>query len=345
MFQISFRLGTPICRQIHSSRLMNMHQRADAYFGVDKTRPFDKGHPGPTPKRNGGTFDEIGSKRVKSSARRPAHCPNLYPLSHCATEGSHNGQARTKKTWSMDQSTPSALCSKGSVSHKTLNQRFGTKIRHGSVTDSKGSHSERSPDTAVNTRTNSLPHVDTGGSSNTSKIGTLNQSLESVVHQAAHNSRRSIKGRVPLDGPSTRSSPATQDVQGESRPLQPWQVQKSALLQKFGSSGWRPRKRLSPDALEGIRALNSQDPEKYTTPMLAEQFEVSPEAIRRILKSKWRASPEEEAERRLRWDRRGKAIWSQMVEIGIKPPKKWRAMGVKRSKERDRAISLQSFSV
>ncbi len=323
-----------------------MRQRADAYFGVDKSRPVDTRYPGPTPQRNRGTSDEIGSERVKSSAWRPAHTSNLHPLSHCATERFHNGQVQTKKTWSMDRSTPSSLCSKGTVSRKTLNHRFGTKISHGSVTDRKGSHSERSHDTAVNTGTNSLPLVDTGGSINTSRIGTLNQSFESVVHQAAHkSSRRNIKGHVPLDGPSTRSPPATQDVQGQSRPLQPWQVQKSALLQKFGSSGWRPRKRLSPDALEGIRALHSQDPEKYTTPMLAEQFEVSPEAIRRILKSKWRASPEEEAERRLRWDRRGKAIWSQMVEMGIKPPKKWRAMGVKRSKERDQAIPVQSLFV
>ena len=109
---------------------------------------------------------------------------------------------------------------------------------------------------------------------------------------------------------------------------EPWQVQKNALTEKFGSQGWKPRKRLSPDALEGIRALHTQYPEKYTTPVLADQFKVSPEAIRRILKSKWRPNDEEEANRRRRWDTRGEGIWSQMVEIGIKPPKKWRDMGV-----------------
>lgn len=36
-------------------------------------------------------------------------------------------------------------------------------------------------------------------------------------------------------------------------------------------------------------------------------------------------------ERQKRWDRRGESIWSQMVEIGIKPPKKWRDMGVRKS--------------
>ena len=118
---------------------------------------------------------------------------------------------------------------------------------------------------------------------------------------------------------------------------EPWQVQKQALSEKFGSTGWAPRKRLSPDALEGIRALHTQYPETYTTPLLAQQFQVSPEAIRRILKGKWRPTEEEEGDRLRRWDKRGEEIWSQLVEIGIKPPKKWRHMGVGRDVE-DRAV-------
>lgn len=112
-----------------------------------------------------------------------------------------------------------------------------------------------------------------------------------------------------------------------------WQIQKKALREKFGSSAWSPRKRLSPDSLEGIRTLRSQHPDIYTTPVLADHFQVSPEAIRRILKSKWRANEEEEADRQERWNRRGEKIWSQMVEIGVKPPKKWREMGVGKIKK------------
>lgn len=126
-------------------------------------------------------------------------------------------------------------------------------------------------------------------------------------------------------------------VSREYAPL-PWQVQKQALAQKFGSSGWAPRKRLSPDALEGIRSLHSQFPEKFTTPVLANHFQVSPEAIRRILKSKWRPKENEEAERRERWNKRGESIWRQMVEIGIKPPKKWRDMGLR--KRRTYAVGM-----
>ncbi|KAI9885089.1 MAG: Required for respiratory growth protein 9 mitochondrial [Watsoniomyces obsoletus] len=122
------------------------------------------------------------------------------------------------------------------------------------------------------------------------------------------------------------------DAEGESsdqlKEREQWRIQKAALQRKFGNEKWDPRKRLSPDAIEGIRALHAQFPDKYTTPMLANQFEVSPEAIRRILKSKWRPTTEEAEERNARWDRRGEKIWSQMVELGVKPPKKWREMGI-----------------
>ena len=121
-------------------------------------------------------------------------------------------------------------------------------------------------------------------------------------------------------------------VESDYRHREPWQIQKSALKAKFGPSGWSPRKRLSPDAIEGIRALHAQYPDKYPTPVLADQFQVSSEAVRRILKSKWRANEEEESERRQRWDKRGAAIWSRLVEIGIKPPKKWRDMGIGRGR-------------
>lgn len=111
------------------------------------------------------------------------------------------------------------------------------------------------------------------------------------------------------------------------RPPESWQSQKSALKEKF-PDGWRPLKRLSPDAISGIRALHAQFPEEYTTQALARQFEVSPEAIRRILKSKWSPSADEEEDRQERWFRRGRSVWSRYAELGMKPPQKWRGEGV-----------------
>ncbi|KAM0694381.1 hypothetical protein Q7P36_004736 [Cladosporium allicinum] len=107
-----------------------------------------------------------------------------------------------------------------------------------------------------------------------------------------------------------------------------WQVQKSANLSKFGDAVWQPRKRLSPDTLEGIRALHASDPVLYSTETLSNQFEVSAENIRRILKSKWRPNDEERDERSARWERRGVRKWTEMAELGERPPRRWREMGV-----------------
>lgn len=101
--------------------------------------------------------------------------------------------------------------------------------------------------------------------------------------------------------------------------LEPWAIQKNALREKF-PGGWQPRKKLSPDAMEGIRGLHEQDPNKYSTEVLAEQFKISPEAIRRILRSKWmmKAEPELVDERRKRWANRHDRIWDTQAELGLR---------------------------
>ncbi|OAA79553.1 Neugrin-related protein [Akanthomyces lecanii RCEF 1005] len=113
------------------------------------------------------------------------------------------------------------------------------------------------------------------------------------------------------------------------RKREEWMIQKEAAKAKF-PDGWKPHKRLSPDALAGIRALNAQFPDVYTTQALAERFAVSPEAIRRILKSKWTPSSQEEEDRQGRWHRRGVDVWARKAELGIKPPRRWRDEGIAR---------------
>lgn len=102
-----------------------------------------------------------------------------------------------------------------------------------------------------------------------------------------------------------------------------WAVQKEALKKKF-PDGWRPFKRLSPDALEGIRALNQQFPDMFPLEVLSQRFEVSPEAMRRILRSSWVPTSWEDEDRHRRWFNRGTAIWEKYEELGLKPPKRWR---------------------
>ena len=120
-----------------------------------------------------------------------------------------------------------------------------------------------------------------------------------------------------------------QDEAGMIRSRTDWKVQKAALKEKF-PDGWQPRKKLSPDALTGIRALHAEFPDIYTTEELANKFEVSAENIRRILRSKWVPSVEEEVDRQERWFNRGKKVWSRWAELGKKPPRRWRAEGIVR---------------
>jgi hypothetical protein len=128
---------------------------------------------------------------------------------------------------------------------------------------------------------------------------------------------------------STSTSPKTDDWTPPAR--EHWQIDKEALAKKF-PDGWNPRKRLSPDAIAGIRALHAQMPERYTTEALSQEFGVTAEAIRRILKSKWSPTPEEETDRQRRWFKRGQQVWSRYADLGMKPPKPWRELGIGQGK-------------
>lgn len=78
--------------------------------------------------------------------------------------------------------------------------------------------------------------------------------------------------------------------------------------------------------MEGIRALHKQDPETFSLEVLSKKFRLSPEAVRRILKSRWKPSPEREAlmvmkERKARAERikaTKEEEMHQMVRAGIK---------------------------
>jgi hypothetical protein len=150
-------------------------------------------------------------------------------------------------------------------------------------------------------------------------------------------STRTLFRRVDTEGANFKASP---DVRSGKRrdgddwtppPREHWMIDKESLKRKF-PGGYQPLKRLSPDAVAGIRALHAQMPEQYTTWALSQEFEVSPEAIRRILKSKWRPDLEEESDRARRWLKRGEKVWSRYAELGVKPPRKWRDQGIGKGK-------------
>ncbi|KAG0646224.1 Required for respiratory growth [Hyphodiscus hymeniophilus] len=152
-----------------------------------------------------------------------------------------------------------------------------------------------------------------------------------IAPESARPSKLDTKPRAKSMDP-VKENKRKEDDDWKPPTREHWQIDKDALKAKF-PDGWRPLRRLSPDALSGIRALHAQDPVQYTTAVLANSFEVSPEAMRRILKSKWSPKPEEESDRLRRWNNRGKSVYSRYVELGVlKPPKKWRDMGIGKGK-------------
>lgn len=44
--------------------------------------------------------------------------------------------------------------------------------------------------------------------------------------------------------------------------------------------------------MQSLRTLHELSPDVYTTPVLADKFKISPEAVRRILRSRWTPSRE-----------------------------------------------------
>ncbi|ODV97460.1 hypothetical protein PACTADRAFT_49181 [Pachysolen tannophilus NRRL Y-2460] len=96
--------------------------------------------------------------------------------------------------------------------------------------------------------------------------------------------------------------------------LPSWKRQKFALKEKFGSERWNPQKKLSREAQNMIRSLNKNYP-NLKVEYFAEKFQMSPEAIRRILKSKWQPTEIEENSILMRWQKRGELqLKSKLVD-------------------------------
>jgi len=80
-----------------------------------------------------------------------------------------------------------------------------------------------------------------------------------------------------------------------------------ASIAKQFPAGWNPPRKISREAMDGLRQLHQSDPETFTTPVLAEKFKISPEGVRRILKSRWTPS----SDRSAKMARRERDFYSQ----------------------------------
>ncbi|KAL0959942.1 hypothetical protein HGRIS_011606 [Hohenbuehelia grisea] len=85
-------------------------------------------------------------------------------------------------------------------------------------------------------------------------------------------------------------------------PTPPEYAAHRVTLKKAFPNGWEPPRRISREAMHGLRSLHQADPATFSTNLLAEKFKISPEAVRRILKSRWEP-PRERAAKMARRER------------------------------------------
>lgn len=78
-------------------------------------------------------------------------------------------------------------------------------------------------------------------------------------------------------------------------PSKPWQKRDSSIKKRYGE--WNPTRKLTREQMDDVRLFYQQMPHLKTID-LANYFSILPEAIRRILKSKW--APSEEVQQQLK---------------------------------------------
>ncbi|SMN19778.1 similar to Saccharomyces cerevisiae YNL213C RRG9 Protein of unknown function [Maudiozyma saulgeensis] len=86
-----------------------------------------------------------------------------------------------------------------------------------------------------------------------------------------------------------------------------WKQRDETTKKKIKGERWNPSKRLSREGIENVRLLKQQMPH-LTASDLGTHFKISPDAIRRILKSNFRQTEEESVNIQKRWKRRGEMI-------------------------------------
>lgn len=69
-----------------------------------------------------------------------------------------------------------------------------------------------------------------------------------------------------------------------------------AIKEKFGAEGWRPKRVVRYEVRNSMKFLKEYYPDMPISELSA-KFDVDPESVRRILRSKWVRSDEEEADR------------------------------------------------
>ena len=256
-------------------------------------------------------------ERQKQTAGAQPSLPVTGPRGHAGV--ADNVADEVKPKVSGKASEPKAVATPGKNQRKKERRRLAAEAAAPS-SSSSASESSLSTATAASVAPTAV-EVETAAAVETSS---LHEAEDGKVRTKTIRVRKE-EGAEKIAAKPVQQADETAEMKWER---ENWMTQKAALQAKFGEQPWNPRKRISPDALAGIRTLHAQQPNMYSTEVLSNHFKVSADAIRRILKSKWQPSEEASEDRRKRWEKRGEKKWKEMVELGIRPPKKWRDMGV-----------------
>jgi len=73
----------------------------------------------------------------------------------------------------------------------------------------------------------------------------------------------------------------------EKENLPGWLRHRFAMKERTEFKYWRPHKKVSREVMDKIRWLHNKLPEEYNAEKLSKHFKISPESIRRILKSRF----------------------------------------------------------
>ncbi|QRW05431.1 neugrin domain-containing protein [Ceratobasidium sp. AG-Ba] len=95
-----------------------------------------------------------------------------------------------------------------------------------------------------------------------------------------------------------------------------------ARMKQLYPEGWGPSHTISREAMETLREMYARDPVQFRTPVLANKFKISPEAVSRILKSKWQPSPERKAEMVARDRREKDRLFTERMRVEREETKK-----------------------
>ncbi|KAI0326135.1 hypothetical protein GY45DRAFT_149923 [Cubamyces sp. BRFM 1775] len=124
-----------------------------------------------------------------------------------------------------------------------------------------------------------------------------------------------LKEGFDADEPQAEASTSTRPLPHAPFPKKPelkptpqeYAAHRQAMKRKF-PEGWAPPRKISREAMDSMRSLHSLDPRTFSTPVLAERFRISKEAVRRILKSKWEPTREQRAKLAAK-EREAKGQW------------------------------------